>query len=762
MSMMWLLGVLGIVSSAASNASVADKTAETSRQQTFELEMSPVINRLDSLLHETKEDDPAAVVTFGLAMAKEMVGYALALGDVTDRVAAGIVVGKEVQELETTKLVTAWFWKAEQLIQRVIQAVEIALGRKLEDATKGALPGNLQAAFDNVHDALKLDLEAMTVSSPVATVHVDSGTSSKLLASARDSAKALYAWCSGTAEALQSLQSEASQAEDQEALVLGVILALKTMQQEARSLKEPLRKALDEFHAPDSPPVPSRRLSPRRLLPQFTSSGDIIANGPTVSGDTTGEPVQGVGVCDVTVGAPGRWYELKNADPTDQVALETCGSSYDTKLFVYSGDLSNPATLTCVVGNDDACGFQSKVSFVVEAAKTYWVLVHGFGSASGSFVLSAVSTPGIPPIPPGEISCGGTQTGDTTGQPRPSAPFCVTSVTAAGLWYELKNADPADEVALETCGSSYDTKLSVYSGDSNAPTSLICVTGNDDACGLQSEVSFVVEAAKTYWVLVHGFGSASGSFVLSATCTPPDPLPLPCGTTTGDTSSPPAQVYNFPDCPVPITEPGILYELAPITPAQSVTLTTCNGGTLFDTIISVYSPGLQCYTGNDDTGSSLCSTVTFNIDQANTYTILVHGVSTGQFELTVLCSPNPLECTCRHGTPAEGTNCISGGELCESCDTGFVLTEGTCKPWCVTVDYLDYALLGKRGKSDVRDCWKASVIIDNSLLPKDTIWAWKSPKISGTWALGLVALTAVALVALRRRHRYDAVPESVS
>ena len=40
-----------------------------------------------------------------------MVGYALALGDVTDRVAAGIVVGKEVQELETTKLVTAWFWK---------------------------------------------------------------------------------------------------------------------------------------------------------------------------------------------------------------------------------------------------------------------------------------------------------------------------------------------------------------------------------------------------------------------------------------------------------------------------------------------------------------------------------------------------------------------------------------------------------------------------------------------------------------------------
>ena len=43
-----------------------------------------------------------------------------------------------------------------------------------------------------------------------------------------------------------------------------------------------------------------------------------------------------------------------------------------------------------------------------------------------------------------------------------------------------------------------------------------------------------------------------------------------------------------------------------------------------------------------------------------------------------------------------------------------------------------------------RDVAEASVIIDNSLLPKDTFWAWKSPKISGTWALGLVALTAVA------------------
>ena len=172
-----------------------------------------------------------------------------------------------------------------------------------------------------------------------------------------------------------------------------------------------------------------------------------------------------------------------------------------------------------------------------------------------------------------------------------------------------------------------------YSGDLSNPPTLTCVVWNDDADNcpsrFASRVSFSVEAGKTYWVLVGGFDDFSGSFVLSATCTPASRIPLPCGTTTGDTSSPPAQLYNLPDCPVPVTQPGILYELDPVPLAESVTLTTCNGGTLFDTIISVYSPSTQCYTGNDDTSSSLCSTVKFNIDQADTYTILVHGAPPG-------------------------------------------------------------------------------------------------------------------------------------
>jgi hypothetical protein len=48
------------------------------------------------------------------------------------------------------------------------------------------------------------------------------------------------------------------------------------------------------------------------------------------------------------------------------------------------------------------------------------------------------------------------------------------------------------------------------------------VAGNDDACGLQSSVSFAGVAGTTYYILVHGFGSATGAFTLTVetTCTP--------------------------------------------------------------------------------------------------------------------------------------------------------------------------------------------------------------------------------------------------
>jgi hypothetical protein len=84
--------------------------------------------------------------------------------------------------------------------------------------------------------------------------------------------------------------------------------------------------------------------------------------------------------------------------------------------------------------------------------------------------------------------------------------------------------------------ATWDTKLTVYCQGCD---DTICVDGNDDACGLQSEVSWCSEAGAEYHILVHGYGSASGPFTLgtgddgvpctgAVACLPPEPTGACC------------------------------------------------------------------------------------------------------------------------------------------------------------------------------------------------------------------------------------------
>ncbi|QQS29553.1 MAG: T9SS type A sorting domain-containing protein [Sphingobacteriales bacterium] len=116
------------------------------------------------------------------------------------------------------------------------------------------------------------------------------------------------------------------------------------------------------------------------------------------------------------------------------------------------------------------------------------------------------------------ISCGGTYTGSTVGQTTdPSAGTCTTTLTTApGVWYNLTGASGL--VTLSLCGSGYDTKIGVFSGTCGA---LVCVAGNDDFCGLQSQLTFTATLGTTYYVLVTGFSTNTGAFTLNVTCLPP-------------------------------------------------------------------------------------------------------------------------------------------------------------------------------------------------------------------------------------------------
>lgn len=157
------------------------------------------------------------------------------------------------------------------------------------------------------------------------------------------------------------------------------------------------------------------------------------------------------------------------------------------------------------------------------------------------------------------LTCGQTVTGTTVGASNVgNGPLCTTAASTAGsLWYTFTANN--QNVTLSMCaGTGYDSKIFVYTGSCGAFT---CLIGDDDGCGtLQSTVSFAAINGVTYYVMVAGFGTATGAFTLTATCSELPPpaandecstaisLTIPsCGTysTVGATDSPDAGPQCF-------------------------------------------------------------------------------------------------------------------------------------------------------------------------------------------------------------------------
>ncbi|MDZ4796512.1 MAG: hypothetical protein SGI83_19765, partial [Bacteroidota bacterium] len=271
--------------------------------------------------------------------------------------------------------------------------------------------------------------------------------------------------------------------------------------------------------------------APPAILNDLCTGAISINCAQTVTGTTVGATIDAVGTCTTSLGtAPGVWYTFTGNGAN--ITLSTCtGTSFDSKIGVFTGSC---ASLICVIGNDDFCGLQSQVSFPSVFGTQYYVLVTGFGAATGAFSLTRTC------IFPNEtcsgainINCGQTINGSTTGAIIDPVASCGTSLnTAPGIWYSFQG--DGSPVTLSTCGgvSNYDTKLGVFTGTCGA---LVCVAGNDDFCAFQSQVSFPTNFGAIYYILVTGFSSGTGNFSLTRTC-----VPICAGTPTAGTISGPA------------------------------------------------------------------------------------------------------------------------------------------------------------------------------------------------------------------------------
>ena len=259
-------------------------------------------------------------------------------------------------------------------------------------------------------------------------------------------------------------------------------------------------------------------------------TNDLCANatpincGQTLSGDTSNDTDTNGD------GSPDEWFAVTSSVSGELITVSTCNQAgYDTILTVYDA-----CGGTVVATNDDGpgcTGFTSELSFVADGSSTYYIAVDGFGGASGTFDLSITCGPvnddpcGALPIECGVPILGNT---DTANDDTAFAPDCGTPTSAAGIWYVYEDTTGlVTDILLSTCSTNtnYDTKISVYTGDCGAPP-LTCVAGNDDSpncTNFQSEVEFQSDGNTTYYILVHGFGGATGDFELTMTCTPVPP-----------------------------------------------------------------------------------------------------------------------------------------------------------------------------------------------------------------------------------------------
>lgn len=460
-----------------------------------------------------------------------------------------------------------------------------------------------------------------------------------------------------------------------------------------------------------------------------------------------------------------------NAPTSGVYTLNVSGGTggYVDYFFKADGAGCSSTGWTCI---DDISG-SGTVNFTL-AAGNYFILLDGEGTTSRTQTWS-ISCPS--PAPVNDlcsgaitISCGSTVTGNTTNATADAAPSCngFSVGTGGGLWYKLVGTGGFVTLSLCDPATTYDSKLHVYEGSCTTP---LCVTADDDGCTsptLASTVTFCAAQGVTYYVLVNGFGTASGQFALTASCTAPsvsinavgpfcqgdasvtlsaslsggvfsgpgvtgntfspsaagagthsitytlcsvsatttivvnaapandlvaNAEPMACGTTvSGNTSCATSETLGV--CGTTDgTGGGVWYAMQGN--GNQITLTTCNAGTDFDTKLRVFtgSPtSLTCLTGNDDIGSgcttgpgtaSFKSSVTWCSNPNETYYILVHGFSTaeGNFSLESSCAAVAPVISCSGDVTANlDANC----SLAIADYTGLTSATDDCGPVTVT------------------------------------------------------------------------------
>ena len=221
------------------------------------------------------------------------------------------------------------------------------------------------------------------------------------------------------------------------------------------------------------------------------------------------------------------WYEW-TPDATGTAVVSNCGlANHDSMLLAYPSTPGVcPALDTAFACNDDACGVQSTIYFSCVQGQPVLLQIGSFaGSPAGAGTIDiSIGTGATNDDCSNATSIAGqgtfnwTNLGATMGPEGQMESICYqfgSSNIENDVWFRW-TADATGQAIVSTCnGAQNDTKLSAHT----APPAGACVTAgsslacNDDACGLQSSISFAVTQNTDYVIQLGSYpGSASFGF----------------------------------------------------------------------------------------------------------------------------------------------------------------------------------------------------------------------------------------------------------
>ncbi|KAL3913064.1 MAG: hypothetical protein SGILL_006639, partial [Bacillariaceae sp.] len=378
----------------------------------------------------------------------------------------------------------------------------------------------------------------------------------------------------------------------------------------------------------------------------FEAMGPLVP-GSVVAGTTSGaqniEVPQQCG--DVTMSAPGVWYEIANVTGFFRAEILRGYTDFDGQVSVYRS--MDQLDAGCGAMLCDKSSPTGNVTFLAEGKETYYLFVNGVNGTTGDFDLffgqdrpsTCQEARNLDPNTIGYLA-------STKGANPQNVESCGYTGyhTAPGLWFSVEGTGKI--LQISTCGSlqNLDTQISVFA---NGCDTLQCIggTGQDYPCGDNGKISWKTERGEAYHVFVSGRSSRVGDFVLNIEeVSQQDGFSCPASVTLDVGSmSYQSSTIDAPSSPVTLCDGnaaarGVWHEI--VGTGKTLRVSLCNEETDFDARVSLYTgscDNLACVAHTQSTcGEHNELLVTTHV--GHKYYLFVHGpdsFSLGNYQLDV-------------------------------------------------------------------------------------------------------------------------------